>query len=180
VQGSGRWSLSADGSHIYGQDGIYRLDPTSRTAEQRVALVRAYPGVVDVLELPSGGLLMASASRLRRELVLLKDDATLRWQRSFSEAIAGLPRLFLLGERAYALFRDDSGPWPVVRLFTIDMDSAELTHIFSGGTGSTGTGGVSVVALDGDRILIDIVGGGVVALDVGLATEAALRAAGAG
>jgi hypothetical protein len=129
-----------------------------------------------MVELADGGLLMATASRQRKELVVLNGDANPRWQRTFSEAIAGLPRLFVLGGRAYALFRDDSGPGTVVRLFTIDMDMGELTHIFSGGTGSRGAGDVSAVALDSDRILVDLAGASIVALDTRLASEAALQA----
>jgi hypothetical protein len=63
-----------------------------------------------------------------------------------------------------------------IAIFAIEMDRAELTHIFSGGTRTPRPQDTSAFAIDNHRLLLNIGGGSMVALDTQLAMDAVSRA----
>jgi hypothetical protein len=173
----GRLSITDDGAYLRGQEGVYRLDSDKRSVELHHVLPKAYSGRGGMVGLPDGGLLVAHISRDDRRLIALDADGTMRWQRSFADAIDGLPVLLVQNGRPYVLFHRDTGPSTSVSLYEIDMETAELTYIFGGATGSPGQPNVAVYDIGPALILIDIRGGTVIGLDVQPAAEAARLAA---
>lgn len=172
AQISGLPVISGDGLFVYDQEGVYRLDPETRSAELLYALPRASPELGDMVALPDGGLLLAHTDWYDRRLIALDNDGTLRWQRSFSDVAPGQPRLHLLDSQPYMLLQNDTAYATDIAIFAIEMDRAELTHIFTGGTRTPRPQDTSAFAIDNDRLLLNIGGGSMVALDAQLAIDA--------
>ena len=62
--------------HHYDQEGVYRLNPETHSAELLYALPRAHPELGGVVALPDpdGGLLVAHAAPYDRRLIALNSD----------------------------------------------------------------------------------------------------------
>jgi len=165
----GRPGFTGDGLFIYDQEGVYRLNPATRSAELLYALPRAYPDLGDMVVLPEGGLLVAHGDRYDRRLIVLNNDGSLRWQRSYAHVAPGQPRLLTVDRQPFLLLQNDTASATKIAIFAIDVDAPRLTHIASlGGPLTSGPEDTVAFAMDDDRILINLVGGSTVALDTHL------------
>ncbi len=160
---------------IYSEDGVYRLDPEALAAELLYALPTATSWWGDALALPGGGVLVAHTDAFDRRLIALDADGALRWQRSYAAIVHGEQQLLLLDGRVYVVLERDVGEASEMSVFALDMDSAELTRVFNGGTRQLQPDDTWTVALDGDYMLISVGGGSMIALDPGVALEAVLQ-----
>jgi hypothetical protein len=168
---NGRPVIVGDQAWVYNADGIYRLDLETLSAELLYALPQAILAWSDIVALPEGGVLVAHADAFDRRLIALHGDGTLRWQRSYARVIRGQQSLAALGERVYLLAQDETSSSSQVTLLAIDVDTARLTRIFTGGTRRPLSRDTWVFAVDNDHILLNVGGGHTVALDVAAALE---------
>jgi murein DD-endopeptidase MepM/ murein hydrolase activator NlpD len=162
----GRPFLGDGKLYVYDPEGVYRLDPETRSAELVYGLPRAYPGPGDMLALPGGGLLVAHGDRYDRRLIALNADGTLRWQRSYAGLPIGQPQLLMLGRRPYLVLRNDTVSATTLTVFAIDLERPALTRISSAaGPRASRPADTAALALDPDGLLVNLGGGGMVAID---------------
>ena len=152
---------------VYDLDGVYRLNPDTLTAELLYALPRAFSTLGHAVALPDGGLLVAHLDLSDKRLIALNADGTLRWERSISRIVLGLPRLFVIDDNVYGVLRDGD-------VVSIDAASGEVRRIFDVGTRDPLPGETWAFASGADRILIDYRGGSIVAFDPQIALDAML------
>ncbi|MBN1890071.1 MAG: peptidoglycan DD-metalloendopeptidase family protein [Thermoflexales bacterium] len=165
MQISGRPLVAGEQILIHGREGVYRLEADTRSPELVHLLPPAMLEPGDMIALSDGGLLVAHVDQTDRRLIALNADGSLRWQRSYAHVMRGNPRLLASGQRVYVLLQEDGLYQDRVELFELDMDTAELRRIFTGGTRSGLASDGWVLALDNGRLLIDVAGSSLVALD---------------
>jgi len=166
---TGRMASAGNRLTAYGREGIFRLDPETRQAELLYALPTAFPDVGDMVALTDGRLLVAHTDLRDRRLIMLNADGSLRWERSYSNASRGEPHLQVVSGRVYLLLNDYGGELAV---FAVDTVAATLTRIFIGGTRSPQRTETWVSPMGAGRMLINIGGGSLVALDLVTAVAA--------
>jgi hypothetical protein len=166
--------LVVAGDHImlHDEDGIFRLDPEKLSAELLYALPSSWPGSGDMIALPDGGVLVAHRDGYDRRLIALDAGGALRWERSYSDLVQGDVSFLMVGGRVYLVSQHNENSVSEVSIFAIDMERAELRHLFTGGTRSSNPNDTGVFAAGDDLILINIGGGNLVALNTQLANEA--------
>ncbi len=164
AQISGRPLAAGDQVFIYGQEGVYRLNLETRSPELLYVLPRAFPELGDMLVLPDGGLLVAHMEMADQRLIVLNADGSLRWQRSYTPAARGRPRLLMVGKRVYVLIQSDSTYSHTVEVFWLGINTARLIRIFTGGTRQAPSEPAWLMALKEDRLLVNIAGSSLVML----------------
>jgi murein DD-endopeptidase MepM/ murein hydrolase activator NlpD len=173
TQLSGRLVTAGDQVWVYDGEGIYRLKPGTLSSELRYALPRGSPILGDIVALPDGGVLVVHTDPFDKRLIALNADGTLRWQRSVFDVIVGQQRLRLLvaDGRPYLISQHDAVPLSEVSVFSLDLRSAELVRIFTGGSRNPSPNDTWAFGAN-DRILINIGGSCMAGLDTQLAIEA--------
>jgi outer membrane protein assembly factor BamB len=162
---------------VYNSTGIYRLSSDLRSAILLYLLPSAYPDLGDAVALPDGGLLVAHVDQADARLIALNASGTLRWQRSYVPAIRAQsaaqvrPRLVVTGGRVYLLLHNDISPASITDVFWVDLDDAQLSLIFTGGTRNLAQEDLWSFAAEGN-LLINYGGGNVTALDARSALKA--------
>lgn len=160
------YMVAAAGDQLWwvGQNGLYRLEPTSRTSTLQLALPRGLMSLGDAVALPDGGLLLAHADAADRRLIALNADGTVRWERSYFGQLNGPVQLRVQGDGVYLLAQNNGDNTSQISLYAIDLAQAELTHLFTGGTRSPLITDTWMWALD-DALLLNIGGGNMLAFD---------------
>jgi outer membrane protein assembly factor BamB len=173
----GHMAVAADRVWVYDQDGIYWLDPETLSGELLYALPWGSPRLGDMIVLPDGGVLVAHSDRADRRLIVLSPDGRLRWQRSISDGIQGQVRLLMVDGHPFLVSQYDSVSGREVSVFAIDLEDAELTRIFTGGSRNPLLNETWAFAAGEGRILVNIADSGMAALDPQLALEVVIQAA---
>jgi len=174
----GRLVASGDQVFVYNSTGVYRLSADMQSANLLYPLPRAYPDLGDAVALPGGGVLVAHMDQADARLIALEADGTLRWQRSYVVAIRvpsatqARPRLAAAGGHVYLVLTNDISSSSITEVFSVDMDGAQLTRIFTGGTRNLAQEDTWAFAVDGDHLLVNYGGGNVTALNARLALKA--------
>ncbi|NIR02163.1 MAG: PQQ-binding-like beta-propeller repeat protein, partial [Gemmatimonadales bacterium] len=146
---TGRVVVAGEGIFLYATDGIYRLDPETLDIERLYAFPRGFPSSGDIVALPDGGLLVAHQDAYDRRLIALNKDGTLRWERSVSGILRGWQRLLILGGRPFLVSQNyTSAASDEISVFAIDLDSTELTRLFTAGSRSVLPGSTSAFVVD--------------------------------
>ncbi|UCG23929.1 MAG: M23 family metallopeptidase [Chloroflexota bacterium] len=178
--GPRRWEglsggLLADQDHealLFNGGGLFRLNPADGSHELFSEWPQAKSRAGDVLALQDGHILMVHVSWPERRLILFDADGTITWQRSLPRAIAGTPSLLMVEDRPYLVVQEDS----IISVFAVDTEAVALTRLFKGGTRTPIERYDSVHAARDQRLLINIGGGHLVALDLGSAAESIMSA----
>jgi hypothetical protein len=174
----GRLVAAGDEVFVYNPTGIYRLSLSLLSAYPLYPLPRAFPDLGDAVALPDGGLLVAHADQADARLIALNADGTLRWERSYVPAVReqsaamAKPRLVAAGSHVYLVLHNGISSANITDIFSIDMNSAALTRIFTGGTRNLAQEDLWAFAIDGDHLLVNYGGSNVTALDARLALKA--------
>jgi hypothetical protein len=164
---------------LYNGEGLYRLDPEARSAALFYALPGGLASQGDVVALPDGGVLVAHMDAGGRRLLDLDQAGALRWQRSYDGLLDGRPHLLVVNGDAYLIAEESNSDWSRVSLHAITPHNAALTQLFSGGSRSPTFDGTWTLYDDNGRLLINIGGGSLVALQPELALQAICGAAAA-
>ena len=154
------------GAYVYAEDGVYRLTDGEEIARLLYPLPDAYLELGHALILPDGRLLLAHRDRRDRRLILLHGDGSLQWERSLGD-LAGTARLLLLDGRPYLTLQDDATDVTKLNVYALDLETAGLTHLFTGGGVSEAreqAPPITSFAANG-RLLLPIHGSGLVVLD---------------
>jgi hypothetical protein len=168
---SGNLASNGESAYLYAENGINKLDTQNRSVELIYELPHGTLSMGDITVLPGGDVLVAHADRYDRRLIYLEPDGTVRWERSYKDRVDGAVDLISLGDRIFVVSNDTAGSLSTTSIYEIDLESADLTRIFSGGTRSLAHHVTKTFASGDDLILIDIGGGSLAALDPELAAE---------
>ncbi len=158
---------------LYGEEGVYRLNPARATPELLHGLPPALLLQSHIIALPDGGALVAHADRFDHRLIALNSDGSVRWQRSYRSLAAGDLQLLVLNEQVYLVTAAGSNPILNLSVYALDLATAELTHIFTGGTRTAVPGTTWAMAAGDGQMLINLGGGHMLTLDP-LAAKAAV------
>jgi hypothetical protein len=155
---------------LYSTDGLYRW---GEEAELLYALPNALLQQSAVAALPDGGVLLAHADIFDRRLIAFNADGSLRWQRSLAGSFSWEPHLLTVGDRVYLVSSDSVGSIGELQVYGVDVATAVLTHIFTGGT-RTAVSNTWAITPDATHLLINIGGGHMFAFDPQLAQQTVL------
>lgn len=162
---SGQVVAAANHLWLYTRDMLYRLDTAARTAEPIYALPPGLLSLSDALALPDGGLLLAHADPSDRRLLLFNSDGSLRWERSYEGLVAGAVHLQQVGNQHYLVAQDDQSSTSHHYVYALDLERAELTHLFTGGTRSPQPNDTWIISTP-TGLLMNIGGGNLVTLSL--------------
>jgi murein DD-endopeptidase MepM/ murein hydrolase activator NlpD len=164
---TGKLVSYGDRVNIYAQDGIYRLNFSSYTADLLFSMPKGSLRKGDISILPDGGLLVAHIDLYDQRLIALESNGDLRWERSLASIPLDQLQLITLNDQVYLMSKYETSASNEVTIFLVDIDSGELSRIFLGGTRNPiqFTEDTWATVIGGDNILINIGGGGLVALD---------------
>jgi murein DD-endopeptidase MepM/ murein hydrolase activator NlpD len=168
-----RWNLSlsgqlvqaGNGAFLYGDGGVYRLDADTQQASLLYRLPNGVFSQGDMVSLPNGGLLLSHLGAGGRRLMALGADGSLQWERSYAGLLAGFPRFAVSGGEVYLIVQEVGGSWSRVAVYALMVDEPSLTLLMVGGTRSPIPGDTWATAPREDRLLVNIGGGDLVALD---------------
>jgi murein DD-endopeptidase MepM/ murein hydrolase activator NlpD len=170
---SGRPIVAGDQLWFYDHDGLYRLNAETQRSELVYALPSSFMGLGDMIALPDGGLLLAHRDRFDERLIALDAAGRVRWERSYGGLIQGKPSLLALDGRPYLMSEHMGNASSTISIYSIDLEGAELRHIFSGGSRAPDPNLTWAAAAGDGLILIHIGGGSLAALDPLAAPEVA-------
>jgi outer membrane protein assembly factor BamB len=162
---SGRPVVAGDQLWFYDHDGVYWLNAETQRSELVYALPSSFMGLGDMIALPDGGLLLAHRDRFDERLIALDAAGRVRWERSYGGLIQGKPSLLALDGRAYLMSLHMGNTSSAISIYSIDLEGAELSHIFGGGSRAPDPNFTWAAAAGDDLILIHIGGGSLAALD---------------
>jgi hypothetical protein len=190
---SGHLAIVQDQIWVYGENGVYRLNPDTLSADLAYALPKGYIERGDMIALPGGGVLLAHWDVSDRRLIALNADGTSRWGRSSRHFVHGrAQRLLLLNGRPYLVSQRNASGAIEISLFEIDVSRPGLTRLFTASGQSFLSDDTWVSAIgDGrepssastfgrdesnaDGFLLNVGSGVIVALDTQLAREIILQ-----
>jgi murein DD-endopeptidase MepM/ murein hydrolase activator NlpD len=159
---------------LYDAEGIYRLSPETLSVELLYALPFGSLWLGDIAALPDGGVLLAHTDRSDKRLILLHADGSLRWERSISGVIQGQQRFLALEDGVYLASQNGSGSFNEVSVFALDVHSPELTQIFNASSRNPQPQDTWALGLGDGRLLVNVGGNTIVALDPHAALETIL------
>jgi hypothetical protein len=183
VQLSGYLAAHQEQAWIYTDDGVYLLSTDHLSAELIFPLPNGIIRLGDIVVLPDGNLLINHTDISDRRLMLIDTDDELRLQRSYSGVFQGELLLIELGGQPYLVAQDETNltqessttTWREIVIYSIDLDSGDLTRVFQGGTRDPDPGAASVLVVGDDRLLINVWGTTLVMLDPRMAMEMSVR-----
>jgi outer membrane protein assembly factor BamB len=159
--------------YLYSEEGVYRLDADSLSAELIYALPKGILKWGDILPIADEGLLVIHADPDDRRLLARDPTGLLLWERSLANLPSGKVQLLEVNDQAYLLVQQVTSSANKIAIYAIDTDQAELTLIFEGGTRNpvTNPNATWAYTIDEESILLSIGGGGMVALNPLVALE---------
>jgi outer membrane protein assembly factor BamB len=174
----GHLGIVGDQVLVYGENGVYWLNPETLSADLLYALPKSYIDRGDMVALPDGGVLLTHVDALDRRLIALNPDGTLRWQRSCSYFTRehDEQRLLVQDGHPYLVSHHRAGASNEISIFAIDLDRAALTWIFTASGRNHRPEDCWAFGIGGDRLLLNVGNGSMIALDMQLALEAVLQA----
>jgi hypothetical protein len=166
---------------VYGDQGIYRLDPETFSADLLYALPEGRLEQGSMAALPGGGVLLIHADAHDKRLIALNADGTLGWQRLYGRSAHGHEhRLVVLDGRPFLVSHQRAAASNKVAVSLVDVDRARLTQLFVTTGRNPRPDDTWVSATTDGRLLLSVGsglgGGSIVALDVQSALEAVLQA----
>jgi hypothetical protein len=159
--------------YLYSEEGVYRLDVDSLSAELLYPLPQGILKWGHIVPVVDEGLLVVHADPDDRRLLSLGPDGLLRWERSLANLPSGQVQLLEVNHQVYLLVQQVTSSANNIAIYAIDTDRAELTLIFKGGTRTpvTNPNATWAYTVDEETILFNIGGGGTVALNPLVALE---------
>lgn len=181
-KGASPWKLSIKGQRvvaseqpfIYAEDGVYRIDFDTQSAELFYSLPQGFTRSGDMVQLPDGGLLVAHTDLGDKRLIALDAGGELRWERSIADLPSSGINLMTLGSGSYMLTEYSRSGRTGIDMFHIDLDDGDLTRIFSAGSRSANSA-IWASAAGDETVLLGIGGVGLAAFDPSAALDSVSR-----
>jgi hypothetical protein len=154
---------------LYASNGIYRLQPEG--AELIYALPSARLNFSAATTLPNGGALLAHTDVSDRRLIAFNQDGSLHWDVSIANLEIGPTQLVTANEQAFLFIESNDGSNLQTKLYLVNLDNGDLTHLFNGGSRSFSFGDTWIMPTDSSQLLLNSAGGAVLSLDPQIAIE---------
>jgi murein DD-endopeptidase MepM/ murein hydrolase activator NlpD len=132
----GEMLASSEQLHLYGEEGVYRLNPDDRSADRIYALPDGFSRLGSMEKLKDGRLLVVHRDVEDKRLLLLEVNGTMLWERSIAELPSGKADLIVHGDEAYVLLSNDTSGTVTIDAYSVDLTTPALTRILSVGTRS--------------------------------------------
>lgn len=120
---------------VYAQNAVYHVE--ADMAVSAYPLPNGFLQFGDATSLTNGRFLIAHTDIFDQRLLAFAADGTLLWQRSYAELFPDDVQLLSLNDQPYFVTRKTTGVTTILDIYEIDMETAVLTHIFTGGTRTT-------------------------------------------
>jgi murein DD-endopeptidase MepM/ murein hydrolase activator NlpD len=159
---NGHLITAGNQTYLYAEEGIYQLDVENQTGIRVFQLPKGRLNLGRFSPLPNGEMILYHVDGDRR-LMALNTDGTIHWERSTLNVLPRDVELTIQGGLVYLLSIDKGASGNEVRLFNVDMETGDLTHIFTGGTRLGYSRSTWIKPVKDDLLLINI-GGGPLAL----------------
>ena len=127
--------LNEDILQVYAQDAVYEV--REDTAVSTYPLPNGFLRFGDARALPNGRLLVAHTDIFDQRLLAFDSDGALLWERSYADLFPNNVQLLIFNEQPYFVTSKTTGVTTIVDIYAVDMETAVLTHIFTGGTRTT-------------------------------------------
>jgi hypothetical protein len=151
---------------LFNEHGLFSLD----VADGTHTLLSDWPknsyGNGDILDLDGRGFLVANNGSRSRRLVRFDSEGTIVWQRALPDEIVGTPRLLAVAGQPYLITTGDAGGFGALSVYAIDLDHANLLHLFQGGTRSPRPNLFDAYESVDSKVFLSIGGGHLVCLDL--------------
>ncbi len=164
--GGGALAAQANSGLLFNDEGLFKLDPISRSSQLLSSWPRDSLRTGDVVALEDGGALLADYNRTDRRLIRMDATGSIIWQHSLPDDIAGTAELYMFAGKQYLITIAESGSGETISVYGVDLQRASLTRLFDGGTRNPRTGLNGVYQRTGDQIFLNIGGGHLVSLDL--------------
>ena len=161
---SGWLARTGRGSWLYGDGGLYQLQPDDGQLRATYTLPNGYLGSGAILPLPDDRLLLIHRDARDKRLLMFNPDGSLLWQRSLTNQLQGELTLHWHQGQIYLIAQGSDVSTDNAQLFWLDEASRELLLLFSSGS-RTSRPQESWVQTVGDDLLLHIGGGSLVLLD---------------
>lgn len=171
VDAGGRLAAVSGNLLLYNGSDLFRLNPETRKADLMINLPGGSLQLGDVTALAEGGALLVHADHFDRRLVAVDADGLILWQKSIAELPVDSQMLFTVNNELYLVLHTSSGSGSEVSLYDIDLMDARLTYLFNGGNRNNPVQQTGLYDLGQDRILLNIDGRSLTALDPGEAEQ---------
>lgn len=173
-------SLSAQSEYalLFNDQGLFKLNPDDGSHELLSEWPQDSLRASDVMALEDGSALVVYLSRSDRRLILFDSQGNVMWQRALPDSIAGTPTLQPVDGRPYLVAQSESGGTGSISVFAVDTGNVALARLFSGGTRMPRASQNSFHLAGNRRLLVNIGGGHLVALDLRSAAEGMVTAPG--
>ncbi|MEZ4647090.1 MAG: hypothetical protein R3E31_30920 [Chloroflexota bacterium] len=154
---------------LYAENGVYRLAPDGQSLELIYALSTGFLDRGTIMALPDGGVLLAHADIFDQRLIAFYEDGRVRWERSYAGLLLERQRLLRTQDAVYLTSFNSQGD---VHVYQVDVETAVLTHIFTGGTRLPVLADTWAAIVANNNLLLNIGGGNRLVLDMALAETA--------
>jgi hypothetical protein len=127
--------VGGDRAWLYAEDGLYRLDLTTRTMQRTFVLPPAKLSRSTAYSLSDGSLILLHTDAADRRLLLFNSDGELEWE--FSIPFEGTLLLLELAGEIYLAIQPTfatKGTFKAIEIFSVDPEKEILTRIFEGGS----------------------------------------------
>ena len=148
---------------LYAPDGIYRLQPESD--ELLYPLPSARLTFSHITPLPNGGALIAHTDAYDRRLIAFNQDGNLQWDVSIANLDTGPTQLVTTANQTYLFIESNDGNNLQTKLYQVDLNNGDLTHIFNGGSRPFSFNDTWIVPTGSSQLLLNSAGGAILALD---------------
>ncbi len=167
---------------VYGEQGVYCLDPEALSAHLLYALPEGRLEQGSMVALTGGGVLLTHADAYGRRLIALNADGSLGWQRSHARSAYGCEhRLVVLDGRPYLVSYQRAAALNDISVSLVDVNRVRLIQIFETTGRNPRPDDTWVSVASHGRLLLSVGsglgGGSIVALDVQSAFETVLQVA---
>ncbi|MCA9976875.1 MAG: peptidoglycan DD-metalloendopeptidase family protein, partial [Anaerolineales bacterium] len=148
---------------LYAENGVYRLAPDGQSLELIYALSTGFLDRGTIMALPDGGVLLAHADIFDQRLIAFHEDGSVRWERSYAGLLLERQRLLRTQDAVYLTSFNAQGD---VHVYQVDVETAVLTHIFTGGTRLPVLADTWAAIVANNNLLLNIGGGNRLVLDM--------------
>ncbi len=156
---NGKLSVSRDILYLYGESGLYRLNPMDQTAVLVKEFSRINLQSIELIARPEGGLLLTRNGLVDRRIMAIDNDGRLIWERSTTALPRGELRIFSLDETPYLLNYYSGARGIQVDMYAINQEANTLIHILTGGSRQAYVRDIWWMPINQDELLVNIGGG---------------------
>ncbi len=131
---SGYPIISGETIWLYADNALYQLAHSEAVPRLIKPLPKGRLVNSSAISLPDGSILLIHTDLFDKRLIRLQADGTILWNYSISGIGGGFPKLLQQNGRIFLINYRLSNSLGDLRIYEIEVETAVLTHLFTGGT----------------------------------------------